>query len=266
MTYRVEEPLGIITLNRPERRNAINSDMISRLHSALDEALDNEDIHAVFVSGEGSAFSAGVDLREAAGNYGRSHDDLVASGDTMARLFRRLRSYEKVTIAGVNGPALGSGCGLAVLCDFTLATGSARFGYPEVRYGFVPALVSVYLRGMVNEKRFRDLLLTGRVLSAEEAFEYGLVSKVVPQGGLLECGMEIGRIIGENAPAAIQMTKELLETLPGLDVDKALKAAVDYDARMRGSADCHKGIEAFLNKTAPDWRVEPPAEEDQASE
>lgn len=251
--YQVDAPAAIVTMNRPSRRNAINVDMIDGLHAALDRALDDDSVRAVILTGNGTSFCSGIDLHDASELSEQSFEEQLANADQLARLFRRLSTFEKVSIAAVNGPALASGCGLAVLCDFTLATGQARFGFPEVRFGFVPAVVAVYMRGMVSEKRLRDLLLTGRSLSADEAQKIGLVSEVVPADDLLEQGMEIARMIARNAPHSIQMTKELLEALPGLEIDRALRAAVEVNARVRGAEECREGVTSFLAKRDPDF-------------
>lgn len=254
--YRVEPPAAFATLNRPDRRNAIDADLIEALHSALDRALDDEDVRAVVITGSGSAFCAGIDLKSALEQADSSFEDQLAAGESLARMFRRLSTFEKVTIAAVNGPALASGCGLALVCDFTLATGVAKFGFPEVRMGFVPAIVSVYLRGMISEKRMRDLLLTGRTFSADEAKEMGLVSEVVPADDLLDRSLQLARTIAANAPLSIQMTKELLEALPGLEIDRALKLAVEHNARIRGTEENVEGIRAFLERRSPRWALE----------
>ncbi len=251
--YDVDPPAAFITLNRPERRNAINGELVAGLHAALDRALDDDAVRAVILTGAGSSFCSGLDLVEVKGNEGFAYEEHLANADLLARLFRRLRTFEKVTIAAVNGPALASGCGMATLCDFTLSTGSGRFGFPEVRYGFVPAVVSVYMRGIVSEKRLREMLLTGRLFSADEANEIGLISEVVPADQLLQRGREIAAVIARNAPLSIQMTKELLETLPGMEIDRALKASVEYNARMRETQECHEGVTAFLEKREPGW-------------
>lgn len=251
--YQADPPAAVITLNRPRSRNPLSTDVLLGIHAALDMALDDPTVRAVILTGEGSAFCSGLDLREAEEGGDRSFEEISADADALARLLRRLRSFEKVTIAAVNGPALASGCALATLCDFTLAVGSARFGYPEVRRGFVPAVVAVYLRGLVNDKQLRDLLLTGRIISADEAKEMGLVNEVLPSGELLAGGREIAERIAENAPVAIQSIKELLEALPGLETDRAIKAAVEVNARMRDTDECREGIRSFLEKRAPDW-------------
>ena len=264
--YSASPPTAVITLNREERGNAIAADIVDGLHAALDLALDDEAVRAVIITGAGGAFCSGIDLVAAAENEAPSYEELLAEAEELARLLRRLRSYEKVTIAAVNGPALATGCGLATVCDFTLATGSARFGYPEVRTGFVPAVVSVYLRGILSEKQLRELLLTGRIISADDAQELGLVNEVVPAGDLLDRGRELAIEVGRNAPTSIRMTKELLETLPGLEIDRALKAAVEYNARVRESDDCREGLQAFVEKREPSWTSGGEGDPDEAAD
>ncbi|MFH0945530.1 MAG: enoyl-CoA hydratase-related protein [Planctomycetota bacterium] len=251
--YTADPPAAIITMNRPERCNALNEDLLAGLHAALDLALDDDGVRAVILTGSGNSFCSGMDLYEALSRSDSSYEEKLADAERLARLFRRLRSFEKVTIAAVNGPALASGCGLATLCDFTLATSQATFGYPEVRFGFVPGVVSVYMRGMVNEKRLRDLVLTGRHLTADEACEIGLVSRVVHSDELMQQCLDIAAQIARNSPGSIRMTKELLETLPGLEIERALKAAVEYNARMRNTSECQEGTQSFLDKREPDW-------------
>src|SRR6185295_6876607 len=140
VSYLAEAPAALVTIVRPDRRNAIDDDVVNGLHAALDRALDDERVRAVIVTGAGDAFSAGLDLKDINAHKDLSHDECVAESEALARLFRRLRSFEKVTIAAVNGAAFGSGCGLAALCDFTIAAKSAELGFTELRLGFVPAV------------------------------------------------------------------------------------------------------------------------------
>src|SRR5579859_312202 len=177
MTYRTIElgydgGVATITLNRPEKRNAISFELIDDLLRALDE-LAKSDVVVLILTGAGKAFSSGMDLDNLQSLLGRSPEQNLQDSQTMVQLFRSLYEFPKVSIAAVNGPAIAGGTGLALLCDFTLAVPDAKFGYTEVRIGFVPAIVSTFLLQQVGEKQARDLLLTGRIFEAEEAARMG---------------------------------------------------------------------------------------------
>src|SRR5205807_4053310 len=168
-----------ITFNRPEKRNAISTMMIAELQTALDE-IEKMHVRVVIITGAGPAFCAGMDLETLAAMTQQSPQENQEDSRRMARLFRRVWSYPRPTIAAVNGHALAGGCGIATLCDFTLAVPEAKLGYTEVRIGFLPAIVSVFLTRQIGEKRCSDLLLTGRNLEEVHATEFGLVPHVVP--------------------------------------------------------------------------------------
>src|SRR5450631_4475304 len=176
--------LATITLNRPEKRNAISFELIDDLLRALDEVAKSEAI-VLIVTGAGKAFCSGMDLDNLKSLLGRSPEQNLQDSQTMVQLFRSLYEFPKVTIAAVNGPAIAGGTGLALLCDFTLATPDAKFGYTEVRIGFVPAIVSTFLLRQVGEKQARDLLLTGRIFDAPEALKMGLINEIVAPEKLL---------------------------------------------------------------------------------
>src|ERR1700704_4017999 len=184
MTYKTiqlayEDAVATITLNRPEKRNAISFELIDDLLRALDEVAKSDAI-VLIVTGAGKAFSSGMDLDNLKSLLGRSPEQNLQDSQTMVQLFRSLYEFPKVTIAAVNGAAIAGGSGLALLCDFTLAVPEAKFGYTEVRIGFVPAIVSTFLLRQVGEKQARDLLLTGRLFDAEEAARLGLINEIVP--------------------------------------------------------------------------------------
>jgi methylglutaconyl-CoA hydratase len=157
--------VATITLNRPEKRNAISFDLIDDLLQALDDVAKSEAI-VLIVTGAGKAFCSGLDLDNLKSLLGRSGEQNLQDSQTMVQLFRSVYEFPKVTIAAVNGPAIAGGTGIALLCDFTLAVPEAKFGYTEVRIGFVPAIVSTFLLRQVGEKQARDLLLTGRLFGA----------------------------------------------------------------------------------------------------
>ena len=171
----------------------------------------------------------------------------------MVGLFRSIYEFPKVTIAAVNGAAIAGGTGLALLCDFTLAVPEAKFGYTEVRIGFVPAIVSTFLLRQLPEKQARDLLLTGRIFDAQEALRLGLITEVVPLDGLMERAHELAAKLMENSAASLHATKRLLTQQAHLELDAQIGAAVYENAAIRSTADFREGISAFLEKRKPAW-------------
>src|SRR2546422_3166380 len=207
LTLQTERDIAAITLNRPEKRNAISTEMIEELLAALEEA-EASPARVVILTGAGKAFCSGMDLDALAALAQQSPEQNLEDSKRMARMFRRLWSYSKPLIAAVNGPAIAGGCGIATLCDFTLAVPEARFGYTEVRIGFVPAIVSSFLVLQVGHKIARDLLLTGRLFDAEEAYSYGLVNEVVAPEQLMPRARELAAQIMENSPSSRRATKK----------------------------------------------------------
>src|SRR5438045_7087416 len=183
-------PAAKITFNRPDKRNAISAKMICDLLTALDE-LEKDRTRVVILTGAGSAFCAGMDLEMLSAIGQQSAQENQDDSRRMARMFRRIWSFPKPMIAAVNGHALAGGCGIATLCDFTLAVPEAKFGYTEVKIGFLPALVSVVLIRQIGEERTRDLLLTGRIMEAEDARAIGLVNEIVAAEKLLTRSREL---------------------------------------------------------------------------
>src|SRR5437764_15457658 len=179
-----EGALATIMLNRADKRNAISFELIDDLLRAFDEVA-NSDAIVLILTGAGKAFCSGMDLENLKALIGRTPEQNFKDSQTMVQLFRSLYEFPKVTIAAVNGAAIAGGTGLALLCDFTLASPEAKFGYTEVRIGFVPAIVSTFLLRQVGEKQARDLLLTGRIFGSEEAARMGLVNDIVPADQLL---------------------------------------------------------------------------------
>jgi methylglutaconyl-CoA hydratase len=247
--------LATITLTRPERRNAISPRMIEEMVAVLDE-VEASPARVGVVTGAGTAFCSGMDLDAVRTASAQSLEQALEDSRGIARLFRRLYTYPKPLIAAVNGPALAGGCGIATLCDFTLAVPEATFGYPEVRIGFIPAIVSVFLVRQIGEKRARELLLTGRVLQADEACRFGLVSEVVRAGRLRERSEDLAAALLGASPTSLARTKHLLSHLGGADLDRDLELAVQEHARIRATANFREGLTAFLDKRKPDWRLD----------
>ena len=245
--------VATITLNRPEKRNAISTEMIEELLAALDEC-DKSSARVVILTGAGRAFCSGMDLDALKAIAGQSPDQNLEDSRRMARMFRRLYSFPKPLIAAVNGPALAGGCGIATLCDFTLAAPEAKFGYTEVKIGFIPAIVSVFLVRQIGEKRARDLLLTGRVFDAGEAREIGLVTEIVPPERLLDVAQELARSLLASSPTSLMRTKQLLVQFSNAELDRQIELAARANAEVRATEDFHEGLAAFLEKRTPQWR------------
>jgi len=244
--------VATITLNRPEKRNAISFELIDGLLRALDEVSRSE-ATVLIVTGAGKAFCSGMDLDNLKALLGRSPKQNLQDSQTMVQLFRSLYEFPKMTIAAVNGPAIAGGTGLALLCDFTLAVPEAKFGYTEVRIGFVPAIVSTFLLRQVGEKQARDLLLTGRIFGAEEAARMGLVSEVVPAENLMVRACQLAVLLMENSPASLRATKQLLTDHARAELDSQVEAAVRENAAIRTTSDFREGIASFLEKRKPVW-------------
>lgn len=247
-----EAQVATVTLNRPDKRNAISYELIDELLAAFAEIAQSPAL-VLILTGAGKAFCSGMDLENLKQLLGRSPEQNVKDSETMARLFRSLYDFSKPTIAAVNGPAIAGGCGLATLCDFTLAVPEAKFGYTEARIGFVPAIVSTFLLRQIGEKHARDLLLTGRIISAGEAHRLGMVNEIVTPEKLLDRARELAAQLIENSPASLMSTKRLLSNLARKDLDAQLQSAVKENAAVRTTRDFREGITSFLEKRKPRW-------------
>lgn len=255
---RSHSPLRTILLNRPDKRNALTPQLIAELTQALRDAAAAPDCQIVILTGAGSAFCAGLDLehlRTLSNSQPGPESDAAARADAeaIASLLKTLYFLPKPTIAAVNGPAIAGGMGLATLCDFTLAVPEAKFGYTEVRIGFIPAIVSAFLRLQIGDKRTRDLLLTGRILTAAEAESLGLVSRIVPEPELISEAEALAQRLLRLSPAALQSTKRLLGEFSARTLDSDLQAAVQANVEARSTGDFREGIRAFLEKRDPRW-------------
>jgi methylglutaconyl-CoA hydratase len=249
-----EGGIALLTFNRPAKRNAISYELIDELLAALKE-LENGSAKVLLLTGAGSSFCAGMDLENLKAITGRTAAENRKDSETMARLFRSIYEFPRPTIAAVNGPAMAGGCGIATLCDFTIASTEAKFGYTEVRIGFLPAIVSAWLVRQIGEKAARELLLTGRAISAEEALRIGLITEVVEPARLLERARAVAAQLLKSSPASLAATKKLLNSYSARDLDWQLEAAVEANAAIRATADFAEGIRSFLEKRDPKWSV-----------
>jgi len=244
--------IATITLNRPDKRNALSIQLLEELLAALDE-VEKSDAQVGILTGAGKAFCAGMDLDELKSLIGKSHAENVEDSRRMVRIFRRLYDFPKPTIAAVNGAAIAGGTGLATMCDFTLAVPGAKFGYTEVRIGFVPAIVSSILVWQVGHKIARDLLLTGRIFDAAEARRLGLVKEIVEPEKLMTRARELALQLMENSPSSVRLTKKLVNGFIAEALDHQIEQAVEQNAGIRQTADFREGVSSFLEKRKPRW-------------
>jgi len=251
---RVEDEGGVrtITLNRPERRNAITPELQDELVAALTGA-EAVGARVVVLAGEGEAFCAGLDLSALQQMTRRSTEEHHAEAARVARMFRALWECNVPTIAAVQGAAIAGGTGLATICDFTLAAPGAKFGYTEARIGFVPALVSAYLRLQVGDKVARELLLSARIFEADEALRLGLVSEVVELERLRARARELAAELMRNSLESLRATKQLLRAQQQEWLEGALELAMEANAAGRETEDFREGVAAFLEKRKPVW-------------
>ncbi len=247
-------PRALITLNRPKVRNALCAPLIEEFQQGLSEIEREKEISSVIVTGAGSSFCAGADLADLSRMTSLSAEEARHDTLLLADLLLRLYQFPKPVIAAVNGPALAGGCGLASVCDFVLASEASSFGFPEVKVGFIPALVSVFLLQQVGERRARELLLTGRVLSAREAEGIGLVNDVVCPSDLMHQARNLSEVLANHNAGALAWTKHLLGHLRGLGLEEALALAAQWNVVARNTEDFKEGVASFFEKRPPVWR------------
>ncbi len=245
-------PIRTIKLNRPERRNALTPEMQEELIAAFEDAAAGP-CRVLVLAGAGDAFCAGLDLSALQSMSDKSAAEHRVDADRIAKLFRTLYELPVPTVAAVHGAAIAGGTGLATVCDFTIATPAAKFGFTETRIGFVPALVSAYLVLQIGDKRSRDLLLTARIFDAAEAHRLGLVNEVVSLEELAERVQRLAKALIANSPESLRATKRLLVALNKPWLDAAIEQAIEANAESRNTPDFREGIAAFLEKRKPVW-------------
>jgi methylglutaconyl-CoA hydratase len=238
-----------LTLNRPDKRNARNSVVIEALHQALDAADLDADVRVVLLTAAGKDFCAGADLEELLASADASPEANEAAALRVGTLFGRMRQLPKPVVAVVRGRALAGGAGLMTACDIVLAGAGAQVGYPEVLRGFVPAMVMTMLRRLVGEKAALDLVLTGRLLSAGEAYAWGLVSRVVPDQDLEREAGELAGALASTPASALALTKQLFYHLDGQSFDQGIALGARVNALARQTPDFRDAIGRFLART-----------------
>ncbi len=244
---------AVFTLNRPEARNALDAELAEGLTAGFQRAGRDPSIRAIVLTGAGQAFCGGADLRVLRGLQTATVSDNLEDAARIKGMFRAVATCPKPVVAAVNGPALAGGCGLASACDVILAAPEATFGYPEVRIGFVAAVVLVFLARQVGERAAKSLLLSGRAMNAEAAVALGLAARIVPAERLKEEALQEARSLKRGAPGALALTKELLWRTSGMTMEAALELAAQVNTFARTSPDMKEGLASFLEKRSPSW-------------
>lgn len=245
----------ILKLNRPEVRNAMSAPMLAELMDALDAAEADPGVRGVVFTGEGSAFCGGLDVEELKAMSSRSPEQHRADAAAFANLLQRIYLYPKPTFAAVNGHAVGAGAGLVCASDFAVQDAKARVGFSEAKIGFVAAVVAVFVMRQLPEKHARDLLLSARLVGADEAARMGLVNEAVAPGQSLARTLELAEAVTANAPMSLRVTKQMLAAAPHQSLQDGLLQAAELNAAARGSESLKEGVTAFLEKRPADWNA-----------
>jgi methylglutaconyl-CoA hydratase len=246
--YELRDGVARITLNRPDKRNALDGEIIAELKVAFSSSATEDACRVVLLAGAGTDFCSGADLANLERTVQNSVLENMADARLTADLFLMMRNHPRPVIAAVQGRALAGGCGIATACDIILAAQSAQFGYPEVNIGFVPAMVMAILRRSVSEKAAFELVVMGETVSAARAHELGLVHRVFADDQFTsEVGSYVARLAAKSA-SAVMLSKRLLYNMDSMSFEAALQAGVEINAIARQTADCRKGVERFLKK------------------
>lgn len=252
--YSVKERIATISLNRPDKRNAFNPELVSALTEALLQASDDEEVKVIILKAIGDVFSAGADLAYLQQLQNNSHEENVQDSNNLKTLFTTIYYLPKVVIAQVEGHAIAGGCGLATVCDITFAVPEANFGYTEVKLGFVPAIVSCFLMRKTSETIAKKILLTGDLFSAAQALAYNLITYVTNKEEISQRVQDFAQKLCEEASGnSLMVTKQLIGQTTNPELEKSLNLAVQINARVRESEDFKKGIASFISKEKIKW-------------
>lgn len=248
IVYSIEQAIARITLNRPDKRNALDDEIVSEFKHALAAAAHDQAVRVVLVSGAGKDFCSGADLASLQRISDAGVEESMASAGVMGELFVEMRRHPRPIIAAVRGRALAGGCGLATACDIILAAESSKFGYPEVNIGFIPAMVMAILRRSVSEKQAFELITRGEIISARTAFEIGMINRVFADDAFeAEVEAYVTQMATKSA-SAVSLAKSLLYHMDGMTFETAIEAGIQMNAITRMTEDCKRGVERFLKK------------------
>jgi methylglutaconyl-CoA hydratase len=252
--FQVRDKVAYISMNRPEKRNAMDAEMVEEIYRVLTEADEDDKIRAIIFSGEGSTFCSGADLDYLLKVSKSPVSSNIKDSENLANLFREIYQSRKLTCAVVRGAALAGGFGLALACDVVFASEKAKFGFTEVKIGFVPAIAMNFALRKLRESDMRKLVLTGAIIDAQEAMRLGVVSEIIDDDEINSHVQDFLReFVSKTSRGAITLTKEMLTHVHGLTFDEALKYSVNKNVEARFTSDFKKGIESFLNKKNLEW-------------
>ncbi|MFZ1805673.1 MAG: enoyl-CoA hydratase/isomerase family protein [Cyclobacteriaceae bacterium] len=252
--YEVKDRVCFLTLNRPEKKNALNAVMVSDLKNQLTKAESDSEVKVIVLKANGDVFCSGADLESLQQLQKNTHEENLKDSNHLKDLFLQLYTLKKVVVAQVQGHALAGGCGLATVCDFVFAVPKAKMGYTEVRIGFVPAIVMVFLLRKVGEQKAKQLLLSGELITGDDVLKFGLVNRLVPEEQLDdEVNAFCSRLIQNNSIQSMELTKMMIAHSQSMTLEDGLNYASEMNAKARATDDCKRGIGAFLNKEKLTW-------------
>ncbi len=254
VNYSVKNRIASVTLNRPEKRNALNHELVAALKTAFDKAAADLEAKIIVLKAEGEAFCAGADLEYLQQLQQFSFEENLQDSNHLKELFLKIYTHPKIVIAQVQGHALAGGCGLATVCDFVVSVPVAKFGYTEVKIGFIPAIVTIFLLRKLGEAKAKEMLLSGELFSAEQVLKMGLINHVVEADQLEQHVSQLAKkMVETNSGESMKLTKQMIAAVPSMSIENALNYAAEMNAKARGSDDCKRGIAAFLNKEKLSW-------------
>jgi len=252
--YHCHNRIAYITLNRPDKRNALNFQVVAELKEAFKQAQSDENAKVIVLKAEGKVFCAGADLEYLQTLQKNTFEENLADSSHLKELFELIYTHPKIVIAQIHGHAIAGGAGLAAVCDFSFSVPEAQFGYTEVKIGFIPAIVMVFLLRKIGEGRAKELLLSGDLISAQKAKEYGLINYIVEAENLAsEVEKFALHLCRNNSAQSLATTKQMIARVQEMPLSEALNFAAKQNATARESTDCKKGIASFLEKNPLKW-------------
>ncbi|MCC5943959.1 MAG: enoyl-CoA hydratase/isomerase family protein [Bernardetiaceae bacterium] len=254
LEYEVKDRIAYITLNRPEKRNAFSYELVTQLKTAFAQADEDTEVKVIVLRANGEVFCAGADLGYLQGLQRNSYEENLADSSYLKDLYAQIYRHRKVVIAQIQGHAIAGGCGLMTVCDYAFAVPEAKFGYTEVAIGFVPAIVMLFALRKLGEARAKEILLSGELIDAKKAYSYGMLTELVDSDALANRVYEFAqRLCRKNSAEAMTMTKQMIAQVQEMSLEDGLKHAAEINAKARATADCKRGIAAFLEKEKIQW-------------